>query len=107
MVNAFNAVYNTQLNCANQGLNIANDIAGTQHVGGPAHQDAATGQFYVLDNVGNEPRSTTLVHAAGTQLSRDERSAVQRPDTTAAPHGYTGDKTVRAVGDVAPVRRPR
>lgn len=61
----------------------------------------------LLVNVGNEPRSTTLVEGAGTQLSRDEHSAVQRPDTTAATHGYTWDKTVRPAGDVAPGRRPR
>ena len=70
MVNAFNAVYNTQLNCANQGLNIANDIAGTQHVGGPAHQDAATGQFYVLDNVGKR---------VGAGLDTDDAGIVERP----------------------------
>jgi hypothetical protein len=61
----------------------------------------------LLINAGNDPRSTTLVEGTGTQLSRDERSAVQRPDTTAATHGYTWDKTVRPAGDVAPVRRPR
>jgi serine protease AprX len=53
MINAYNAVYSQAANCANQGLNIANDVAGTQHFGGPAHQDAKTGKFYVVDANGN------------------------------------------------------
>ena len=52
LVNAYNAVYSQAVNCANQGLNIAKDIAGTAHYGGPGHQDATTGAFYVLGNNG-------------------------------------------------------
>jgi hypothetical protein len=58
-------------------------------------------------NVSHEAPSAALVEGTGTQLNCDERSALQRPDTTAATHGYTWDKTVRPAGDVAPVRRLR
>jgi serine protease AprX len=51
-INAFNAVFNQNYNCANQGLNIASDIAGAQHYMGPARQNAA-GSFYVVDANGN------------------------------------------------------
>ena len=57
MVNAYAAVYSQAAGCANQGLNIANDIAGTMHYGGPAHQDAATKQFYLVDLNGNRMQS--------------------------------------------------
>ena len=53
MVNAYDAVYSQAANCANQGLNIANDIAGTAHYGGPARQDATSGAFYLVDSAGN------------------------------------------------------
>ena len=46
-------MYSQAADCANQGLNITSDIAGTAHYGGPAHQDAATGAFYVADSTGN------------------------------------------------------
>ena len=54
VVNAYDAVYSQAANCANQGLNIANDIAGTAHYAGPAQQDATTGQFYVVDPAGTK-----------------------------------------------------
>jgi serine protease AprX len=47
-VNAYAAVYGTGSGCANQGLNIANDLAGTEHYGGRANRDA-TGKYYVMD----------------------------------------------------------
>jgi hypothetical protein len=53
IVNVYNAVYSQAANCANQGLNVANDLAGVAHYGGPAHQDATTGAYYVLDSKGN------------------------------------------------------
>ena len=52
MVNAYDAVYSQAMNCANQSLDIAKDIAGTAHYGGPAHQDRTTGTFYVVDTYG-------------------------------------------------------
>jgi hypothetical protein len=52
LVNAYKAINSQATNCANVGLNIAADIAGTKHYGGPAHQDAATGQFYLVDASG-------------------------------------------------------
>ncbi len=52
-VNALAAVSSQAANCANQGLNIAADIAGTHHYGGPARQNPTTGQFYVVDSNGN------------------------------------------------------
>ncbi len=51
-INALAAIYSTASNCANQGLNIAADIAGTKHFGGPARQDKTTGNFYVADEYG-------------------------------------------------------
>ena len=53
MVNAYDAVYSQAMNCANQGLNVAKDIAGTAHYGGPARQDATSGAFYLVDSAGN------------------------------------------------------
>ena len=38
-VNAYDAVYNTASGCANQGLDLAADLDGTAHFGGPAMQD--------------------------------------------------------------------
>jgi serine protease AprX len=52
-INAYDAVYSQNYACANQGLSIAADIAGTQHYGGPAHQDAVTKNFYVVDASGS------------------------------------------------------
>ena len=52
-INAYNAVYSQNYSCANVGLNIAKDIAGTQHYMGPARQNKA-GSFYVVDAKGNQ-----------------------------------------------------
>jgi serine protease AprX len=51
-VNAYGAVYSQASNCANLGLNVAFDIAGLAHFGGPAHQNRATGAFYVANEFG-------------------------------------------------------
>jgi serine protease AprX len=51
-VNAYDAVYAADTTCANVGLNIAADLAGTQHFGGPARQDAVSGDFYLVDETG-------------------------------------------------------
>ncbi|HWK50603.1 MAG TPA: S8 family peptidase, partial [Steroidobacter sp.] len=53
LVNAHDALYSTASNCANQGLNVAADLAGLQHYGGRANQDA-NGNFYVMQ-VDNPP----------------------------------------------------
>jgi serine protease AprX len=48
LVNAYAAVYGSNAQgCANQGLNIAADLAGIAHFGGPANYDPATGTYYV------------------------------------------------------------
>jgi serine protease AprX len=47
LVNAQDAIYSTATNCANQGLNVAADLAGIQHFGGRANQDA-NGNFYIM-----------------------------------------------------------
>ena len=47
MVNAYDAVYSTASGCANQGLNIAADLAGIEHYGGHANQDPNTGDYYL------------------------------------------------------------
>jgi subtilisin family serine protease len=51
LINVHDAVYSTSNGCANVGLNVAKDLAGTQHFGGPAHQ-AADGTYYVVDQNG-------------------------------------------------------
>jgi subtilisin family serine protease len=51
-INAVRAVNSTQTGCANQGLNIAADLAGSQHFGGPANQDA-NGNYYVMNMSGS------------------------------------------------------
>ena len=48
LVNAPAAVYSTATGCANQGLNVAADLAGTQHFGGPANE-TASGTFYLMN----------------------------------------------------------
>ena len=53
VINAYDAVYNQNLNCANSGLDIAADLTGTQHFGGAARQKA-DGTFYVVDQQGLE-----------------------------------------------------
>jgi subtilisin family serine protease len=50
-VNAYAAVYNPYTNCGNPGLDIAADIAGTKHFGGPAHQKS-DGTYYIVDSSG-------------------------------------------------------
>jgi subtilisin family serine protease len=52
-VNALAAVFNPYTNCGNVGLDIAADLAGTKHFGGPAHQKA-DGTFYVVDAAGQQ-----------------------------------------------------
>jgi serine protease AprX len=47
LVNASSAAYSTASNCANQGLNVALDLLGIQHYGGPANQNPATGEYYI------------------------------------------------------------
>jgi serine protease AprX len=47
-INAPSAVYSSAVGCANQRLNITADLAGTQHFGGPANQDAF-GNYYVMN----------------------------------------------------------
>jgi subtilisin family serine protease len=51
LINASNAISSSAVGCANRGLNIAADLAGTQHFGGPANQDA-NGDYYVMDMAG-------------------------------------------------------
>ena len=50
-INVYDAVYNQNTACANVGLDIAADLAGTKHYGGPARQKA-DGTFYVVDAAG-------------------------------------------------------
>ena len=48
LIDAWAAIESTATGCANQGLNIAADLAGTQHFGGPANQDG-NGNYYIMD----------------------------------------------------------
>ncbi len=53
LINAVDAVNSAATNCANGGLDIDADLAGTAHFGGPANQDA-NGNYYVMDMEGSE-----------------------------------------------------
>lgn len=61
LINAISAASSTATGCANIGLNIADDLAGTEHFGGPANENA-NGQYYIT----NMNAST-----AGTPLAGD------------------------------------
>ncbi len=52
LINAVSAVNSSATGCANVGLDIAADLAGTQHFGGPANQDA-NGNYYVMNMAGS------------------------------------------------------
>ncbi len=47
MVHAGAAVASTEAGCANSGLDVAKDLAGVEHYGGRANQDA-NGDYYVM-----------------------------------------------------------
>lgn len=51
LINAYDARYETQRDCANRGLDIGKDLAGTEHYGGPARQDA-DGRYYLATDAG-------------------------------------------------------
>jgi len=46
LINAPKAVYGTARGCANRGMDITRDIAGTMHYGGPARRDS-NGRYYL------------------------------------------------------------
>jgi serine protease AprX len=52
LVRAYDAVRIPYAHCANNGLNIAMDLAGTRHFAGSATQDAS-GNFILMDQTGN------------------------------------------------------
>ncbi|MFO1467091.1 MAG: S8 family peptidase [Steroidobacteraceae bacterium] len=54
LVNAVNTVNTTATGCANQGLDIDADLAGTAHFGGAANQ-AADGSFYMMNMENSTP----------------------------------------------------
>src|SRR5258708_2604667 len=62
LVNAHDAVYGTATNCANQGLNVAADLAGTQHFGGRANRDSK-GNYYIMQD-----KQTTTCSSGGGLL---------------------------------------
>ena len=53
LVSAVDAVNSSATDCANQGLSVAADLAGTKHFGGPANL-AADGKYYVMDMNGSK-----------------------------------------------------
>lgn len=48
LVNAEDAIYSNASNCANQGLNVALDLADLQHYGGRANRDE-NGNYYIME----------------------------------------------------------
>jgi subtilisin family serine protease len=59
LINAPAAVNSSATGCANQGLDINADLAGTQHFGGPANQDA-NGNYYIMDLSGGSTSASPL-----------------------------------------------
>jgi hypothetical protein len=59
LINAPAAVNSSATNCANQGLDINADLAGTRHFGGPANQDA-NGNYYIMDLEGGTTWASPL-----------------------------------------------
>jgi len=59
LINAPAAVNGSATDCANQGLDINADLAGTRHFGGPANQDE-NGNYYIMDLDGASTWSTPL-----------------------------------------------
>ena len=53
-IDAYAAVLNQKADCANSGLDIAADLAGTRHFAGPANRDA-NGNYYVMSMSPAEP----------------------------------------------------
>lgn len=49
LINAYDARYETQRDCANRGLNVQKDLDGTEHYRGPAQQNAEGG-YYLATN---------------------------------------------------------
>ena len=53
LINAVAAVNSSATGCANQGLNIGADLAGTEHFGGPANKDKY-GNYYIMNMSGSK-----------------------------------------------------
>jgi len=51
LINAYDARYETRRDCANRGLDVAKDLDGTEHYGGPAKQDT-DGRYYLTTDAG-------------------------------------------------------
>jgi serine protease AprX len=51
-IDAYNAVFNQNTSCANAGLDITADLAGTRHFGGPANL-SADGRYYIMNMDGS------------------------------------------------------
>jgi subtilisin family serine protease len=49
LVNAYDAVHNTETGCANQGIDVDLDLADVEHYGGRAKQDPTTGEYCIMD----------------------------------------------------------
>jgi serine protease AprX len=75
-IDAYAAVFEQDTTCANAGLNVAADLAGTQHFGGPANL-GSDGNYYIMDMQGS---------AWGTPASADGYTWNQGYPGT---HGYT------------------
>jgi len=52
LINAVSAINSSATGCANKGLNVSADLAGTEHFGGPANQNAS-GSYYIMNLTGS------------------------------------------------------
>ncbi len=106
LVKAWSAVHEGHTGCANNGLDIAADLAGTRHFGGPASQDA-NGNYYLMDQAGE---GTSWVGAFAT-TGGYSRGRVATPGATAIPGapaipGATGSPGATATPGPTPSRAP-
>jgi subtilisin family serine protease len=53
LINAYDARYETRRDCANRGLDIDKDLAGTEHYGGPARQNTDGAYYLTTDPNGS------------------------------------------------------
>jgi serine protease AprX len=69
LVDAHDAAYSTATGCANQGINVLLDLAGLQHYGGRANEDA-NGNFYIMQVTASATPLRSLLSSVFTLASK-------------------------------------
>ncbi|SFD31976.1 S8 family peptidase [Pseudoalteromonas denitrificans] len=70
LVDAQGAISSTQRECANQSLDVALDLAGTEHYGGPANRNK-DGEFYIISPDGSVLNDGGTIWRDGGTIWRD------------------------------------